>query len=149
MIVTADTNVFVYLFDDRDPGKQSVAAEVVQGLAQRRSLVALQVVGEIRNALQRRLKRPPEQASQQARSVFELFDTFGYDELAVDVALTRSASGQLSYWDAVLVAACESVGIDVLLSEDMRDGAVFAGVEIVNPFAANGLSARARKVLDL
>ena len=149
MIVTADTNVFVYLFDDRDLLKQAIAADVVESLANRRSPVALQVVGEIRNALQRRLKRPPEQATQQARSVFELFDTFGYGEGAVDAALVRSANGQLSFWDAVLVSACEGAGIDILLSEDMHDGAVFDGVQIVNPFGADGLSARAREVLEI
>jgi predicted nucleic acid-binding protein len=149
MTVTADTNVFVYSVDGRDPVKQQTARQVFAALANADSLVALQVVGELQNALHRRLKAPVHLASQQARNVFATFRSFGYAPYAVDIALAQSAAGRLSYWDALLLASCAQAGLTVLLSEDMQDGFKLGGVEVVNPFGPSGLSARAREVLGL
>jgi predicted nucleic acid-binding protein len=43
-------------------------------------------------------------------------------------------SYQLSYWDALIVAAAESGGCAEILSEDLDDGAIYAGVMVRNPF---------------
>ena len=52
-------------------------------------------------------------------------------------------------WPSLLLAACARAGITTLLSEDMRDGSVFQGVQIVNPFSPQGLSPRARELLQI
>jgi predicted nucleic acid-binding protein len=41
----------------------------------------------------------------------------------------------LSYWDALLIAACQEAGVTRLYSEDLPGRAPPAGLEIVNPFA--------------
>lgn len=150
MRLTADTNVFVYALDGRDPAKQQTAAELFGQLRRRDAPVALQVVGELQNALRRRLKMPPAAACQQARNVFAAFDSFGYDPDCVDMALSHAAAGRLNYWDALLLAAARRAGVGVLLSEDLQDGFAFGELTVVNPFDAGGrLSERAREVLEL
>ncbi|MBE0540200.1 MAG: PIN domain-containing protein [Verrucomicrobia bacterium] len=41
---------------------------------------------------------------------------------------------QISYWDAAIVAAAKRLGVTTLYSEDLADGQVFEGVQVVNPF---------------
>ena len=149
MIVAADTNVFVYAADDRDPIKQATARRVFTALLAAGQPISLQVVGEFQNVLRRRLGMPTHLASQQARNLFVAFPTFGYDAACVDLALAHSAAGRLGYYDGLLLAACSRAGVEALISEDMQDGAIFAGVRVINPFAANGLSEAARQVLEV
>ena len=147
MIVTADTNLFVYIADDREPQKQALAAMVFRALAERRAPIALQVVGELQNALRRRLRMPPWLAAQSARNLLTAFAPFPYMQPAVDAALAQMAAGRLSYWDALLLATCDANGVEVLLTEDMQHGGRYRGVQIVNPFGEDGLSEGARRAL--
>jgi predicted nucleic acid-binding protein len=67
------------------------------------------------------------------RSVFEVVGTT--PEIfaqAVDLAVDH----RLNIWDAVIFAVASSAGCRLLLSEDMQDGFTWAGVTVVNPFAA-------------
>ena len=41
---------------------------------------------------------------------------------------------QLSYWDALILAAAERSGSRYLLSEDFQDEREYAGVKVLNPF---------------
>ena len=41
---------------------------------------------------------------------------------------------QLSYWDALILAAAERCGARYLLSEDFQGGRDYAGVKVLNPF---------------
>src|SRR5258706_14460521 len=126
-MISADTNLFVYAADDRDLVKQSIAREVILALGKTETVVALQVIGEFQHTLRRRLKMPVWLAAQAARNVLVQFGSFAYDHAAVEVALAQSAAGRLSYWDALLVAAADAVGVKTLLSEDMADGFVHGG----------------------
>ena len=90
---------------------------------------------------------PPAVASQHARNLFAAVPTFAYDAACVDLALAHAAAGRFSYWDGLLLAACSRAGVEVLLTEDMQDGASFAGVRILNPFSSTGLNDQARQVL--
>lgn len=51
----------------------------------------------------------------------------------LDVALDLHRNHEVSYWDAMLLAACEDAGVKRLLTEDLQDGATFLGVRVVNP----------------
>jgi predicted nucleic acid-binding protein len=50
---------------------------------------------------------------------------------------------QLSFWDALIIAAAAQGGADTLLSEDLNPGQIIAGVRVVNPFAPDDPSIRA------
>jgi predicted nucleic acid-binding protein len=39
-----------------------------------------------------------------------------------------------AFWDALILAACVEVGVDVLYSEDLPGFHDFEGVRIINPF---------------
>jgi predicted nucleic acid-binding protein len=41
---------------------------------------------------------------------------------------------QLSYWDAAVIAAAQTLGATTLYSEDLSHGQDYAGVRVLNPF---------------
>jgi len=43
-------------------------------------------------------------------------------------------AAQLSYWDALIVAAAQRCGARYLLSEDLQHGRSFGSVQVLNPF---------------
>ncbi|MDP3000231.1 MAG: PIN domain-containing protein [Bryobacterales bacterium] len=45
-----------------------------------------------------------------------------------------SEAWQLSFWDALILAAAEQDGATELITEDLNHGQVIAGIRIVNPF---------------
>jgi len=54
------------------------------------------------------------------------------DDLLAAIDLCRLR--QLSIWDALIVRAALASGCRVLYSEDLQDGQVIDGLEIVSPF---------------
>ena len=147
--MTADTNVFVYGFDPQDSLKNTVGRFVVERMARTRSPVALQVVGELQNVLRRKLRFEPKAAAAAARDVLLTYKIFPPSLEASHAALTYVESGRLSYWDALMLASAAEAGCTVMLAEDLQHGATLFGLEIVNPFAAEGISPRAAQLLDL
>jgi predicted nucleic acid-binding protein len=51
-----------------------------------------------------------------------------------EAALTIRERWKLSIWDANILAAASAFGCTEVLSEDMQQGQVIAGVKVVNPF---------------
>jgi predicted nucleic acid-binding protein len=148
-MISADTNVFAYLYDEDSPTKRTVAREVVAALAAKQGVVGLQVVGELNNVLRRKLKKSPADAAQAGRRVVGLFPVFPPTRQAAIWALEQAGAATLQYWDALLVASARQAGVDTLLTEDLADGAEINGVLIINPFGQDGLSDRARQALEL
>jgi predicted nucleic acid-binding protein len=147
-MLSVDTNIFVYAVDQSDPVKQAVAMDVGRRAQEAGAAVALQVCGEFYVATTRRFGRAPWEAAQAARNLMTAFSTFSARRSNVERALAEAAAGRFSYWDALLLSAADEAGCTALLTEDMTDGAHFGRVEIVNPFAPDGLSARATELLE-
>ncbi len=146
-MISLDTNVFVYLLDDAAPQKQATAAMLIRRAVSAGTPIALQVIGEAQNAARRSLKTPPFVAAQFARNILTAFETLPATTQDAETALAQMAAGRLSYWDALLLGCLRRNGCTHLLSEDMQDGATVLGVEIINPFGADGISARAAALL--
>ena len=150
MRYSADTNVFAYLADDREPQNQAIARELVEILLSRETWVGLQVVGELQNVLRRRFRKVAVEAAGVASFVLTSFPTFAYDAQDVERALDQFRAGRLSYWDALLMSACGRNGCQALFTEDMQDGSTVDGVRVINPFGADGaLAPAAREALGL
>jgi predicted nucleic acid-binding protein len=43
---------------------------------------------------------------------------------------------RLSFWDALIIAAATKVGAGILFTEDLNNGQMIEGIEIINPFLA-------------
>jgi predicted nucleic acid-binding protein len=69
----------------------------------------------------------------------EVRDLLTWQPVPVDVAILERGwkvqdRYQLSYWDALIVAAAKSVSCRYLLTEDLQAGQDVDGVIVVNPF---------------
>ena len=65
---------------------------------------------------------------------FTAFPCRSIDHGIVRIAIEKSARFRISYWDAAILAAAESLGCATVLSEDLNTGPVYGGVRILNPF---------------
>lgn len=129
-----DTNVLIYSNDSREPVKRQIALNLLANLTDVALLwqVACEYVAAARK-----------------------LEKFGFTQkdAFADVALLQQAwkpilptwqiliraenlmdNYQVSYWDALIVAACLENNIPKLYTEDIADNFRKEGLEIINPF---------------
>jgi predicted nucleic acid-binding protein len=131
-----DTNVVVYAFDDDEPVKQERARTIIGGGDYPTLVVSTQVLAEFFVTVTRKLDRPlsPELARQAVADLATL-PVVGADKESVLAGIDLADRHQLCLWDALIVQAAATAGCETLLTEDLTDGTVLAGVSIQNPFA--------------
>lgn len=74
---------------------------------------------------------------EQAIKLVESFLRFTLQEMTPELMLAAAATRdrfRISYWDAAILEAGRSLGCDLVLSEDLSDGADYGGVRVENPF---------------
>lgn len=131
-----DTNVLVYAYDSDTPDKRKTAQQLIGRHGATGTLnLSTQVLQEFYVTVTRKLKRPLTPGA--ARDI--VADLAGFPTATIDVdlvmvAMDRSASDQLSYWDALIIESAIKAGCDVLYSEDLQAGRQIEGLTIVNPF---------------
>ena len=132
-----DTNVLLYAISTAadEAGKAERANEL---LAERDIGLSVQVLQEFYVQATRE-SRSDRLSHDQAVRLVESFLRFNVHPVTVGVM--RAAFGtrdrfRVSYRDAAIVEAARALGCDVVLSEDLHDGADFAGVVVRNPFQA-------------
>jgi predicted nucleic acid-binding protein len=134
--VFVDTNVFVYRFDSRDPFKQRRAEVWLDDLwSSGAGRVSFQVLEELYSTLTRKLR--PGLPAAEARSVVRALSAWkpvAVDATVIEAAWSLQDGADLSWWDALIVAAAQLAGCGRLLTEDLQHGQRFGGVEVLDPF---------------
>ncbi len=130
-----DTNVLVYAFDDAEPEKRDRARSLLAAPPSP-LVISAQVIGEFYVVVTRKLAKPlvPSDAKAAVEQLLRL-PVVPVDAELTAAAVATSQSSQLSYWDALIVEAASAAGCDVLLTEDLADGAMLRSMRIENPFA--------------
>lgn len=130
-----DTNVLVYVFDRDEPAKTQRAQSLLAQARPGELALSAQVMGEFYVTVTRKLKRPLDAAAAaEALDWLSLLHVIALDAAIVKAAARTSRSAQLSYWDALIVAAAAAGGCERLLSEDLNDGQLIGSVRVENPF---------------
>jgi predicted nucleic acid-binding protein len=132
-----DSNVFLYIFDETSPAKTARAEAWLAWLWENAcGSLSWQVIQEFYwNALRKYRATP-----QKARSFVKLMHQWNPPD--VTIALVERAwhwtdEAQITFWDALIVAAAERTKCTFLLSEDFQAGRRFDTVTILNPFDAS------------
>lgn len=131
-----DTNVLIYLFDNRDPEKKTKAQEVFEREVESdRAAVSTQVLQEFYVNVTRKLAAPlpPEIAEARVRD-FARLPLVWVDTPLILAAISRNRRNSFSFWDALIVEAALSAGAGRLLTEDLQHGQVIDGLSVENPF---------------
>jgi len=131
-----DTNVLLYGSDPLDPTKQRRAQLWLDALWNSGAGgVSWQVLHEFYVNATRKLRA----TAAQARSTVEVFiewQPVDTSHVLIQRAWHWTDTAQLSYWDALIVAAAEKRGCRWLLSEDFQAGRKLGSVTVVSPFHA-------------
>lgn len=138
--IFVDTNVLIYALDPADPKKQQAAQAWRTNLWDRqKGRVSFQVLQEFYAKVTQ--KWPA--AGAEARA--EVRDLLAWRPVLVDADLLERGwkiqdRYQLSFWDALIVAAAKSIACGYLLTEDLQAGQDLDGVVVVNPFRCDPAS---------
>ena len=130
-----DTNVLIYAHDPRDPVKQNKAVALIASLTDGVLLwqVACEYIAASRKLAAYGLSQP--QAYADLRRLRSAWTPVLPSWAIMDKAENLMVSGNLSLWDALIVAACIESGVNRLYSEDIdASTTALTGVAIVNPF---------------
>lgn len=129
-----DTNVLIYVHDRRSPAKQAVAETLVQSLPDAVLLwqVACEYIAASRKLEPLGYSRV--QAWQYLHELQLLWTTKLPSWNVMDRAEALLQKYSLSFWDALLIAACLEGGVTRLYSEDFDASVRAEGLEVINPF---------------
>jgi predicted nucleic acid-binding protein len=129
-----DTNLLLYYIDPVESSKRVRAVEWLGALWKAGAgRLSWQVLHEFYwNAVKKMRLEPAT-----AREIVQ--DLSHWKPVDSSIGLVQQAWGwmdaaQLSYWDALILAAAERTGARYLLSEDFQSGRDYAGTRVLNPF---------------
>jgi predicted nucleic acid-binding protein len=132
-----DTNVIVYAFDQSFPEKAKIAQRLItDGAADKQAIISYQVVQEFVNVALRgfRLTIPrSDLESFVLTALLPMMAISSSPSLLIE-ALRLHGENQLSWYDALIVAAALQGGCRVLYTEDLQHGQCFRNLAIQNPF---------------
>ncbi len=129
-----DTNVLLYMYAGSDRHKQRRATDLFRECARAgQILVSTQVVQEFYAAGSRKLRIPRREVCQAAAALLELPMVI-IDQSHIAAAIEGEERHQIAFWDALILAAAESGGAEVLFTEDLNDGQRYGTVLARNPF---------------
>jgi len=132
-----DTNVLLYVHDPRDRDKQATAAALLQSLTD--GVLLWQVACEY-IAASRKLEPLGYSRAEAWRNMNDLrrvWTTILPSWSVLERAERLLDSYSLSFWDAMIIAACLEAGVTRLYSEDFDGYPQVDGLEIVNPFGVS------------
>ncbi len=132
-----DSNIFIYLFDETDAHKKTIAESIVQAaLAGHSACISHQVIQETLNVMTRKLPAPMTSENAQrflAKILLPLWKIM--PNLALyQRSLEVQARYRFSYYDSLIIAAALEAGCLTLFSEDLQHGQRIEGLIIENPF---------------
>lgn len=128
----ADTNVVVYAF-----AKDDAKIAVAEGILEKQPTISVQVISEFLNVSRVKLGMDIATRHNLARELIAGCNVVALEPRVVEKAMEVEAQGQISYWDALIVAAALLSGCDTLYTEDLEHGRTFDGqLTVVNPFVA-------------
>lgn len=135
-LIFVDTNILVYRFDAGKPEKQKAAHAWVSRLWEiRRGRLSFQVLREFYVTVTGKLPNRLEVGvARNAVRALLAWKPVACSDRIIGAAWEIEDRYSISWWDALIVAAAREQACTVLLTEDLQDGQVLAGVRVTNPF---------------
>jgi predicted nucleic acid-binding protein len=132
-----DTNIIVYAFGQSFREKAKIAQRLItDGAADKQAIISYQVVQEFINVALRGFRLAIVRSDLESFVLTALFPMMAISSspaLMIEASRLHGES-QLSWYDALIVAAALQGGCKVLYSEDLQHGRRFGDLAIQNPF---------------
>jgi predicted nucleic acid-binding protein len=130
-----DTNVFGYAIDATAGRRHITSLDLVErALGSGQTVLILQTLAEFYTMATRKLETSPDDARSFLAGLRAALPVYAATDSDLDKAMQGTQHHGLSFWDAMLWATADRVGVRFLLTEDFQDGGVLGGVTFVNPF---------------
>jgi predicted nucleic acid-binding protein len=133
-MIAVDTNVLIYACDKSDVRRQQIALDLVTGAAD--AALPWQVACEF-IAASRKLTGQGFTATAAWSRLSEFLGVFRLvlpTQGVLDRAKGFHVTHDVSFWDAMVLAACAEAGVDVLYSEDLPGLEGLGALRVINPF---------------
>lgn len=129
-----DTNILIYAHDPRDARKRTIAVTLVDSLID--GAMLWQVACEFLSASRRLVQfgYDQTQAWSEISRLRRAWRTILPDWTVMDRASMLLSNYSLSFWDAMIIAACLEGGVSSLYSEDFDSYSTIEGLSLINPF---------------
>jgi predicted nucleic acid-binding protein len=119
-----DSNIWVYALSEQGDRREVFARDFIKSVCNVSvPVVSYQVVNEILQVL-RRFEKHERALRQIVERMFDTCEVAGFTKEAALLASELRETMSVSYWDSQIVASALLAGCDVLISEDLQDGAV-------------------------
>lgn len=130
-----DTNILLYSIS-RDPGERRKRERAITLIEEDRNALSVQVLHEFYVEATRptRTDALPHELAVGLMRTWLRFPVQDITLAVMSAALAIKAQFGLTYRDAAIVAAAETMGCDEIVSEDMTHGQTIGPVTIRNPF---------------
>jgi predicted nucleic acid-binding protein len=131
-----DSNVLVYAHDAGAGERHTIARDLVLVLwRDRAGVISTQVLQETYVNLRHKAAAPLDASeARELVSDYLAWEVVVNDGASVLEAIRLEERYRISFWDALIVAAANASGVDVLLSEDLSDGQRYGDVTVRDPF---------------
>ena len=136
--IFVDTNILVYAHDLAAGDRHNQASTIIENLWDTNvGVISTQVLQEFYVTVTRKIVKPLDHL--RAREIIRNYLVWPMhlnDAETVLLASEIEARNNLSFWDALIVAAAQLLHVDKIFTEDMNHGQRIEGILIVNPFLA-------------
>ena len=135
MRFSLDTNVLFYSFRS-GTDRSRTADRILFAALGLDCVLTNQALGEFMNAVRAKL---PERVAPAREVVSGWSLVFQVAPTSTDQLIQASALAErhrLQFWDSLMIVVAGAAGAEWLLTEEMHDGATYAGVRLLNPFNA-------------
>ena len=134
--IFVDTNILVYGHDVDSGSKHQTARHLLLDLWQeKKGVLSTQVLQEFYVTMTRKVVHslPPKTV----RDILRDYVRWPVQRIETDTIMTASRieeSYQISFWDALIIAAAAQAAATKIYTEDLKTGQVIEGILLENPF---------------
>ena len=130
--VFLDTNIFVYLYSEDEPEKQSIILDILE---QANCVTSTQVLNEFCSVCLRKLKTPVNEVLQSIEEIRDNCELCYIDIEIIKKTLKLNSKYGYSYYDCLILASALLNDCAYLYSEDMQHNQLIEEkLKIINPF---------------
>ena len=129
-----DTNIFIYLYAEKEREKQTVCKDVINKADE--CITSTQILNEISNVLIKKWQMPVDTVKTIHRDIIQISDEVVYiKEDTIDKAVDLHFKYGFSYYDCLMLSSALESNCQTIFTEDMSDSQVIENaLTIVNPF---------------
>ena len=139
-LISIDSNILIYAEGVNDEASKNRAGLCIAQLDFAQVYVASQALGELYRVLIQKGGRTSELALQRVEFWSASVRILHLTDTSFRAALELATTHKLQIWDAIILAVSAEQGCRCLLSEDLQDGFVWRGVEVINPLTRKGMN---------